>query len=261
MSTVNEQTIPWGIKRVGWGDGSGKTVWIIDSGVSLSHPDLNVDTRRSKNFLDDTSPEDDHGHGTHVAGTIAAKNNYIGVVGVAANASIVALKVMNQSGKGSTSSVIAAVNYVSKNAKPGDVVNMSIGGEISEIMDKAVREASEKGILFAIAAGNSSTQANLSSPARANGSNIFTVSAMNDQDSWASFSNYGNDCVDYCAPGVNIVSTHKGTGYATMSGTSMATPHVAGLLLLNGTNITTDGFVKNDPDEVADPIAHIGREK
>jgi subtilisin len=255
-TTVNDQSIPWGIKRVGSGNGTGKTIWIIDTGVDLDHPDLNVDVSRCISFIDETTPEDDHGHGSHVAGTIAAKNNYIGVVGVAANASIVALKVMDKSGRGTTSNVIAAVNYVSKNAKAGDVVNMSLGGEVSDVMDKAVKEAAEKGILFAIAAGNSSVQANLSSPGRVNHSNVFTVSAMNDQGSWASFSNYGNDVVDYCAPGVNITSTHKEGGYATMSGTSMATPHVAGLLLLNGKNILTDGFVKNDPDSLADPIAH-----
>jgi subtilisin family serine protease len=254
---INTQSIPWGVVRVGGAtDASGKNVWIIDTGVDLDHPDLNVDVAKCKSFISGTTPEDDHGHGTHVAGTIAAKNNYVGVVGVAANARVIALKVMDASGKGSMSNVISAVNWVKQNGKAGDVVNMSIGGEISPILDEAVADAAAKGILFAIAAGNSSTEATSSSPAAVNHKNVFTVSAMNVEDSWASFSNYGSTCVDYCAPGVNIPSTHKNGGYATMSGTSMATPHLAGILVLNGNNIKTDGFVKNDPDGKQDPIAH-----
>lgn len=255
-TAINEQTVPWGIERVGYGDGTGKTAWIIDTGVDLDHPDLNVDANRSKSFITGTTPDDDHGHGTHVAGTVGAKNNYTGVRGVAANAKIVALKVMDSGGKGNMSAVIAAVNHVSQHGRPGDVVNMSIGGETSKILDQAVTDAANKGIYFAVAAGNQRTEANLSSPARVNHPNIFTVSAMDDQDTWASFSNYGSDCVDYCAPGVRISSTTKNGGYATMSGTSMATPHVAGLLLLKGKNIVTNGYVKDDPDGKPDPIAH-----
>ncbi|MBX9851759.1 MAG: S8 family peptidase [Cytophagaceae bacterium] len=253
---VNEQSTPWGVTRVGSGDATGKSVWIIDTGVDMDHPDLIVDATRSKSFIEGATPEDDHGHGTHVAGTIAAKNNLIGVQGVAYNAKIIALKVMDASGRGSMSNVIAAVNHVAANGKPGDVVNMSIGGDISEILDNAIIAAAEKGILFAVAAGNDAVRANTSSPARVNHPNVFTVSAMNNQDVFAAFSNYGNECVDFCAPGVSIPSTHKNGGYATMSGTSMATPHVAGLLLLNGVNILKDGVVKEDPDGLPDPIAH-----
>ena len=253
---INEQSVPWGVTRVGYGDASAKTAWIIDTGIDLDHPDLNVDINRSKSFIEGSTPNDEHGHGTHVAGTIGARNNYKGVVGVASNAKVVALKVMDGGGKGSMSNVIAAVNHVALYGKAGDVVNMSIGGESSKILDQAVTSAANKGILFSVAAGNYSTTAIGSSPARVNHPNVFTISAMDDQDTWASFSNYGNDCVDFCAPGVNINSTHKDGGYANMSGTSMATPHVAGLLLLKGKNILTSGFVKNDPDGTPDPIAH-----
>jgi subtilisin family serine protease len=250
------QTIPWGIDRVGGvGDGTGKTIWIIDTGVDLQHPDLNIDASRCVSFISGSTPNDDHGHGTHVAGTIAAKNNGFGVVGVAANATIVALKVMDASGSGSSSTVMQGVNYVAQHGKPGDVVNMSVGGDVSDVLDQAVRDAASKGILFAIAAGNEHTDASNSSPARVNATNVYTVSAINNQDEFASFSNYGAS-VDYAAPGVNITSTYKGQSYATMSGTSMATPHMAGLLLLKGKNIITDGFAKDDPDGHADPIAH-----
>lgn len=250
-----DQTIPWGIARVGGpGNGVGKTVWIIDTGIDLNHPDLNVDDVRSATFLGGKStPWDENGHGTHVAGTIAAKNDGIGVVGVAAGATVVSVRVLNRQGSGTNSGVIAGVNYVAANGQKGDVANMSLGGGVSQALDDAVLNASGK-VEFALAAGNEADDANNHSPARVNGPNIYTVSAMWEGDRWVSFSNYGNPPVDYCAPGVYIYSTYKDGGYATMSGTSMAAPHVAGLLLLG--RIHTDGFVTGDPDGNADPIAH-----
>ena len=110
-----------------------------------------------------------------------------------------------------------------------------------------------KGIRFSLAAGNESTDANTKSPASANGANIFTISAMDKNKAWAYFSNYGNPPIDYCAPGVSIYSTYKGGGYATLSGTSMAAPHMAGLLLLG--SIRSGGFVSGDPDGNPDVIA------
>ncbi|MDO6390167.1 S8 family peptidase [Pontibacter sp. BT731] len=251
------QTVPYGIARVGYGDGTGKTAWVIDSGIDLTHPDLNVDVNRSRTFFtsgrDASDANDGNGHGTHVAGTIAAKNNSIGVIGVAHDATVVAVKVLDSRGSGSYSGVIAGVDYVASAAQSGDVANMSLGGPTSQALDDAVIAAASKGIKFALAAGNESTHANSSSPARANHANIYTVSAMNSSDSWASFSNYGNPPVDVCAPGVSINSTWKGGGYNTISGTSMASPHVAGLLLHGP--LRTSGTVKNDPDGNPDPIA------
>ncbi|NJW54993.1 S8 family serine peptidase, partial [Salinimicrobium oceani] len=110
-----------------------------------------------------------------------------------------------------------------------------------------------KGIKFALAAGNDSTNANNSSPARVNGTNIYTVSAIDINDRFASFSNYGNPPIDYAAPGVNIKSTWKSGGYNTISGTSMASPHVAGILVLG--SVRADGTASGDPDGNPDPIA------
>ncbi|HXA03107.1 MAG TPA: S8 family serine peptidase, partial [Cytophagaceae bacterium] len=156
------------------------------------------------------------------------------------------------------SDVIAAVNWVSSYAKTGDVVNMSIGGtNNSPTLDNAVYNASMKGIYFAIAAGNDAESATLSSPGNVNSPYISTVSAMNCNDNFASFSNFGNPPIDWCAPGVGIFSTYMGGKYATLSGTSMATPHVAGLLLLDGQHIKSSGYVKNDPDGQPDKIAHL----
>jgi subtilisin family serine protease len=149
------------------------------------------------------------------------------------------------------------LSYVNSNAKAGDVVNMSLGeDEVSAILDQQVKNTAAKGIFIAIAAGNDHKPAINFSPGRANATNIYTVSAVDSLDNFASFSNYGNDAVDFAAPGVRITSTYLNGKYAIFSGTSMAAPHVAGLLLLKGNSITSSGTAKNDPDGTADPIAH-----
>lgn len=258
FTVVEPRLITWNIKRIGYGNGIGKTAWIIDTGVDFDHPDLTVDQSRSKSFIDgQTSADDQNGHGTHVAGIIGAKNNTFGVLGVASGASLVALKVLDNEGEGNLSYIIQALAYVNTSAQAGDVVNMSVGAESgSSILDQQVKNTASRGIYFSIAAGNEGKLANLSSPARTNGLNIYTVTAVDSLDNFASFSNYGNDVVDYAAPGVRILSTWTNNRYAYASGTSMAAPHVAGLLLLKGRNITSSGVAKNDADGTPDPIAH-----
>lgn len=258
FQVVEPRLITWNVDRVGYGDGTGKTAWIIDSGIDFTHPDLNADATRSKSFISGvTSASDENGHGTHVAGIIGAKNNSIGMLGVASGASLVALRVFDKDGKGTLGSIIQALAYINENAKAGDVVNMSLGeDEVSSILDQQVKNTASKGIYFAIASGNDSKPAVDFSPGRANAPNIYTVSAVDSLDNYASFSNYGNDVVDFAAPGVRIPSTYLNGKYAILTGTSMAAPHVAGLLLLKGNAITTSGFAKNDPDGTADPIAH-----
>ncbi len=254
------ETIPYGITRVGGGATymNDHKAWIIDTGIDMNHPDLNVDQVNGATFVSrTTTPEDDNGHGTHCAGIVAAIDNEIGVIGVAAGATVVPVKVLDRKGSGAYSVIIAGVDYVAANAETGDVANMSLGGGVYEPIDDAVIALANSGVLVALAAGNESDDANNHSPARANAPNIYTVSAMDVNDYFASFSNYGNPPIDYCAPGVSILSTYKGDAYATMSGTSMAAPHVCGLLLATGGNITTDGYVNGDPDGNADPIAHM----
>lgn len=248
------QTIPVGITRVGGGVGGATgTAWVIDTGIDLDHPDLNVDVARSRNFVSrETSPEDLNGHGTHVAGTIGAINNTIGVVGVAAGARVAAVRVLNRRGSGSYADIIAGVDYVAATGRAGDVANMSLGGGASAALDTAVINAAANGIVFALAAGNESTDANTKSPARANGPNVYTVSAVDRNDVWASFSNFNNPPIDYAEPGVSILSTWLNGGYNTISGTSMATPHLAGLYLLGP--VRSGGTAINDPDGRADTI-------
>lgn len=255
----DSQETPYGITRVNGGitySGNG-SAWIIDSGIDLDHPDLNVDASRGFNAFtsgkDGKSLDDGNGHGTHVSGTIAAIDNNEGVVGVAAGATVIPVKVLDSRGSGSYSGVIAGVNHVAQNGSAGDVANMSLGGPVSQALDDAVANAAQSsGVKFVLAAGNESDDANNHSPARTNGPNVYTISAMNSSDSWASFSNYGNPPVDYTAPGVAIKSTWKNGSYNTISGTSMASPHAAGVLLLG--NARTDGNVIGDPDGNADPI-------
>jgi len=258
FTVVEPRSVTWNVNRIGYGNGIGKTAWIVDSGIDFDHPDLTVDQTRSRSFVQgQTSADDQNGHGTHVAGIIGAKNNTIGVLGVASGASLVALKVLDKDGEGNLSYIIQAIAYINTIAAAGDVVNMSVGGESgSDILDQQVKNTAARGIYFAIAAGNDNKLANTRSPARVNTSNVYTVSAIDSLDNFASFSNYGNDVVDFAAPGVRILSTWMDNRYAYASGTSMAAPHVAGLLLLRGRNITSSGVAKNDPDGTPDPIAH-----
>jgi len=248
------QTTPWGISRVnGVANYTGTArAWVIDTGIDLDHPDLNVDTSRAANFSTGSSANDGNGHGSHVAGTIAACNNSIGVIGVAPCAPVVPVRVLNNAGSGTTSGVIAGVDYVAANGSPGDVANMSLGGGVSATLDQAVINAAATGVRFALAAGNETDNANNHSPARANGANIFTISAFDASNRFASFSNFGNPPVDFADPGVSVFSTYKDAGYATLSGTSMATPHAAGVLLLG--NCRSGGTVTGDPDGNADTV-------
>jgi hypothetical protein len=252
-TTPPPQETPWGVTRVRGGVSAlGKTAWVIDSGIDGTHPDLRVDQARSRDFTGSRNGwTDENGHGTHVSGTIAARNNSFGVIGVAADATVVAVRVLDRRGSGPYSEVIAGVDYVAGAAASGDVANMSLGGPVSTALDDAVKAAAAKGIRLALAAGNESEDADNHSPGRAEGPNIFTVSAVDSNDRFASFSNYGTH-VDFAEPGVSVKSTYKGGGYATISGTSMATPHLAGLLLLGA--VSSGGIANNDPDGHPDTI-------
>lgn len=258
-SEINTQISPWGVRRVGKGTESENTAWILDTGIDLNHSDLNVDQQRSVSFVcSEPGLNDRHGHGTHIAGIIGAIDNDYGVVGIAPGNILVSVKVMDGNGDGTVSNVMEGLDYVYQYAQKGDVVNMSLSGGVSNALDQLVRKiATEKKIYFAIAAGNESQNACSLSPQRVSHANVFTVSAMDSTDSFASFSNFGV-CVDFCAPGEKILSTYLEGKYAYLSGTSMASPHIAGLLLQKN-GMTQDGVVKNDPDGKADPIMIVRR--
>lgn len=259
------QSVPWGVAFTGWTNMPNQIywAWILDTGIDLQHQDLNVlgSAPFAKSFIAGQTVQDGHGHGTHVAGTVAAKNNTFGVVGVAAGARVVPVKVLSNSGSGSWGGVLAGVNHVATYGIPGDVVNMSLGGTGTyAALETAIATlAGSRKIFFSIAAGNSNLPATGFTPARTNGVNVYTISAMDNRCNIAGFSNYGNPPVDFAAPGVGVLSTYKGNAYATMSGTSMAAPHVAGILLLNSGLVRNGGCCAGrlctDKDAIKDLVA------
>jgi subtilisin family serine protease len=264
--TTCQQTVPTGIRRcgaaavpglIGNGTRVNADVAIIDTGLDGKHPDLNVVPQgihfsqpRSR-LMTDTNWQDDNGHGTHVGGTVGALDNGIGVVGVAPGVRLWPVKVLEANGSGALSAVLAGIDWVVQRATNFEVANLSLGGGFSQAANDAVKAGTQAGIVFVVAAGNSSADAANYSPGSE--PTALTVSALDDNDglpgslggltqqyepddTLARFSNYG-EIVDVCAPGVAILSTYPTnfgdhTGYTIMSGTSMASPHVAGAAAL-----------------------------
>jgi subtilisin family serine protease len=236
-----DQVLPWGIDKVdadvsstlagdGTGTVTGVRAYVIDTGISRTHPDLRVVWHVNFTGLFGGGNTDCHGHGTHVAGTIGARDDDAGVVGVAPGVALVGVKVLNCQGSGTTSGVIKGVDWVTARAVRPAVANMSLGGMRSLALDDAVRASASSGIVYALAAGNAGADACNTSPARAGAgidNGIITVAASDSDDAEPSFSNYGG-CVDIWAPGVGVQSTWPGGGTAVLSGTSMASPHTAG---------------------------------
>ncbi|MFD0992971.1 S8 family serine peptidase [Tenacibaculum geojense] len=249
------QQTPCGISNAGgFTNGASKDqwIWVIDSGIDLDHPDLNVVTNSTyaKSFVGG-SANDCNGHGTHVAGTAAAINNSQGVVGVSAGASVVPVRVFGCSGGSSTSTILAGINHVGTYDIAGDVANLSLGGyygngcSSNSSYRNALLSLANSGTLVAIAAGNSSANAALYDPACINGTNIYTVASMTCNRSFSSFSNYNMNPIDVIATGSSVYSTYLNGGYATLSGTSMASPHVAGIMHARGGAPRTSGSVSN----------------
>ena len=246
--------LPYGTKAVWEGldvstkgnIGEGTYAFVLDTGVNESQTDLNINTNWSKSFISGQSElVDGHGHGTHVSGTIGALSNGTGIVGVAPGTEIIPIKVLNDSGYGFWSGVVDGINYcvdvIENNNldKSKVVVNMSLGGSFNADVDNAVKDAADKGISFAIAAGNSAMDVDGYSPAAAGDhENVYTISAVNSAYQMPYFSNWDNstdyDDVDYAAPGVGVKSYTKTGSISAWDGTSMAAPHVAGALLLGG---------------------------
>lgn len=206
-------------------DGSGVTAYIIDTGVDPNHRDFGGRAVAGFSSVDDNNGAIDcHGHGTHVAGTIGSAT-----WGVAKNANLVGVRVLGCNGSGDTEQVVAGVDWVVQDASGPAVANMSLGGGADEALDLAVQNAISAGVVFAIASGNENQDACNVSPSRV--PEAITVSATGRNDWKAMYSNWGS-CVDIFAPGSQITSTWKGGGTSTISGTSMACPHVAGAVAL-----------------------------
>ncbi|MFE9769033.1 S8 family peptidase [Streptomyces sp. NPDC005808] len=236
LTDTTQTSAPWGLDRIDQTSlplsttytypdtgGAGVTAYVIDTGVRITHTQI---AGRATNGYDaiegDTVAQDGNGHGTHVATTIAGAT-----YGVAKKANIVAVRVLDNAGSGTTAGVIAGINWVTSNHSGPSVANMSLGGGASTTLDTAVSNSIASGVTYAIAAGNSNANASSYSPARV--AAAITVGATTSTDARASYSNYGAT-LDIFAPGSSIVAGYNtsDTATATLSGTSMATPHVAG---------------------------------
>lgn len=253
------QSLPWGIDRIDaelvWPITQADTVkvGVIDTGISLSHPDLAANIKGQYNAINPKkSANDDNGHGSHVAGIIAALNNSIGVVGAGPLIDLYAIKVLNRNGSGFLSDVIEGIDVAIQ--RDLDVINLSLGtySNVQSFHDAIIR-AKAAGLVVVAAAGNSGGA--VIYPAAY--PEAIAVSATDSNNVIASFSSRGPE-VDLAAPGVSIYSTYKGTGYKTLSGTSMAAPHAAGsAALLLSTSLSNPGLCDTitvngscDPDEV-----------
>ncbi|MER5208150.1 S8 family serine peptidase [Streptomyces sp. NPDC002825] len=209
------------------GGGEGVTAYVIDTGVRITHQDFGGRATHGFDAVDkDDSADDGNGHGTHVAGTIAGTSH-----GVAKKAKIVAVRVLDDNGSGTTEQVVAGIDWVTQNHSGPSVANMSLGGGADEALDAAVQRAIASGVTFAVAAGNESSDAGQGSPARV--PEAITVASSTKDDEQSDFSNFGA-VVDLYAPGSEITSdwNDSDTGTKTISGTSMATPHVTGAAAL-----------------------------
>jgi len=232
-------------KAGGFANGAGKPawIWILDTGIDLTHPDLNVQTNATyaKSFIAGPNVKDLNGHGTHVAGIAAAKNNTIGVVGVSAGATVVPVKVLANSGTGAFSAILSGLNHVAQHDIQGDVVNLSIGAypianceNSNPAIRNAIKALGNAGTHVVMASGNNAGNATFNFPGCVNGVKVYTVGSITCSNTCSGFANWGAPPLDWVAVGSDVYSTYKSGGYATLSGTSMAAPVVAGIIHARG---------------------------
>jgi thermitase len=247
--------------------GTGIKVAVLDSGVASDNPDINPKVVLRANFSSSATNEDNYGHGTHVAGIVAASHNTFGVAGVCPGCTILAGKVLNDSGVGSSSTLANGINWAVNNG--AKVINMSLGVRASRTLETAVNNAWSKGVVLVAAAGNGGNQTKIYPGAYPN---VIAVAATDNTDAKASFSTYGASWVDIAAPGVNVYSTfpnhtfvlgtqnNRSFGYDVGNGTSMSSPIVAATAALAWSSHpgATNTSVRANVESTADPISGTG---
>ncbi len=260
-----EETLPWGVDRIdaevvhaAGNKGAGIKVAILDTGIDLDHPDLNI--VQSVKFAPGRDADDRYGHGTHVAGIVAALDNDYGVIGVAPEAWLYNVKVLGDQGQGRLSNIVKGIEWSVDNGM--QVMNMSYGGGYSRSEDTALQAAYDAGIVLVSSAGNSGDtdpDDDVGYPAKYD--SVIAVAATDNTDTRASWSSDG-PAVELAAPGVSIPSTYKGGGYASLSGTSMASPHVAGIaaLILDENPTWTPAQVRAQLQATAKDLGATGKD-
>lgn len=243
LDRIDQKTLPLDSAYSYLQTGSGTTAYIVDTGILSTHQQFSGRVLSGYTAISDGNGTTDcNGHGTHVAGTVGGST-----YGVAKNVSLVPIRILGCDGSGASSNVIAGLDWILKNGKKPAVVNMSLGGDANTSLDSAVENLFNNGYVMVVAAGNSNADACSSSPARV--SKAITVAATDDTDTRASYSNYGS-CVDIFAPGSQINSSWIGSNTATkvLNGTSMATPHVVGVVaeMLQSTPTATPQTISNN---------------
>ena len=231
IDRIDQHNLPLSNSYTYTASGAGVTAYIIDTGINASHPDFGGRAAVAFDAIGGNGV-DCHGHGTHVAGTIGSTT-----YGVAKSVQLRGVRVLDCSGSGTTAGVIAGIDWVTNNSPGPSVANMSLGGGKSTALNNSTAALANSGVSIAVAAGNSAANACNSSPSST--PEAITVAASDINDNSASFTNFGR-CVDLYAPGVGITSTWLGTGTNTISGTSMATPHVAGVAALYKSSVGGD---------------------
>ncbi|MFA7768316.1 S8 family peptidase [Streptomyces sp. NRRL S-448] len=244
LDRIDQKELPLDNSFTAQGNGAGVTAYILDTGIDYKHEEFGGpdNTRASFGFDamgDGRQGQDCNGHGTHVAGTVAGKT-----YGVAGKAKLVSVRVLGCDGRGTYSGMIAGLDWVAKNAVQPAVLNGSLGGDQSQALNDAATALSDAGVLPVLAAGNDAKNACDVSPASAD--RVVTVAASNRYDEETDFSNWGT-CVELYAPGQDILSAKLGGGSVALDGTSMASPHVAGVAVLY-----KQEHPKADPAEVAE---------
>jgi len=266
FATDAELDAAWGVKRIGAGvvhdetiTGAGVVVAVIDTGIDYNHPEFVGRYDGGYDFVNsDSDPLDDAGHGTHVAGTVAAADDGVGVVGVAPGAHLLGYKVLDESGSGFVSDVVAAIGQAVTDG--AQVINMSLSGGASTSLDLACQQAYGAGVVVVASAGNSGNPPgrgdNVGAPAMY--PSVIAVSATDSSDERPRWSSTG-EAVELAAPGVSILSTYLGGSYATGSGTSMSAPHVAGTVaLLIGSGVTAPAEIRGKLNSTSEDLGESG---